>query len=72
MRVGGAGQRFHNPVCPAYGADRVGFADLATNFHPARALGCLFEYAVNMRAFENRLAPTIGIGTGAPEMARVF
>jgi hypothetical protein len=57
-------ERFYNLVCLAFGADRVGFADLANYLPPTRVPGCAFEYRTLVRAFKKE-SPHID-----PEMAR--
>jgi hypothetical protein len=52
-------ERFYNLVCLAFGADRVGFSDLANYFPPARAPGCPFEYRTLVRAFKKEITPHI-------------
>jgi hypothetical protein len=52
-------ERFYNLACLAFGADRVGFADLANYLPPSRAPGCLFEYRTLVRAFEKEITPHI-------------
>lgn len=52
-------ERFYNLVCLAFGADRVGFADLANYLPPTRAPGCPFEYRTLVRAFEKEITPHI-------------
>ena len=52
-------ERFYNLVCLAFGADRVGFADLANYLPPTRAPGCQFEYRTLVRAFEKEITPHI-------------
>lgn len=58
-------ERFYNLICLAFGADRVGFADLANYLPSARASGCRFEYLTLVRAFDKEISPHID-----PEMAR--
>jgi Putative metallopeptidase len=45
-------ERFYNLVCLAFGADRVGFADLANYLPSTRTPGCAFEY---LRAFATEI-----------------
>jgi hypothetical protein len=52
-------ERFYNLICLAFGADRVGFADLANYLPPTRAPGCTFEYRTLVRAFEKEITPHI-------------
>jgi hypothetical protein len=52
-------ERFYNLICLAYGADRVGFADLANYLPPTRTPGCAFEYRILVRAFEKEITPHI-------------
>jgi hypothetical protein len=52
-------ERFYNLICLAYGADRVGFADLANYLPPTRTPGCAFEYRTLVRAFEKEITPHI-------------
>ncbi len=52
-------ERFYNLICMAYGADRVGFADLANYLPPTRTPGCAFEYRILVRAFEKAITPHI-------------
>jgi hypothetical protein len=52
-------ERFYNLVCLAFGADRVGFADLANYLPPTRTPGCAFEYRTLVRAFEKEITPHI-------------
>jgi hypothetical protein len=58
-------ERFYNLICLAFGADRVGFADLANYLPPTRAPGCAFEYRTLVRAFKKEISPHID-----PETAR--
>jgi hypothetical protein len=52
-------ERFYNLVCLAFGADRVGFADLANYLPPTRTPGCAFEYQTLVRAFAKEITPHI-------------
>jgi hypothetical protein len=58
-------ERFYNMACLAFGADRVGFADLGNYLPPTRAPGCQFEYRTLVRAFKKEISPHIDA-----EMAR--
>jgi Putative metallopeptidase len=57
--------RFYNLICLAFGADRVGFADLANYLPSGRALGCRFEYQMLRRAFDKEVSPHVD-----PELAK--
>jgi hypothetical protein len=52
-------ERFYNLICLAFGADHLGFADLATYLPPTRAPSCRFEYGTLVRAFEKEITPHI-------------
>ncbi len=52
-------ERFYNLVCLAFGADRVGFADLANYLPSTRMPSCPLEYQTLVRAFNNEITPHI-------------
>ncbi len=52
-------ERFYNLVCLAFGADRAGFADLATYLPQTRAPNCRFEYQTLVHAFDKEITPHI-------------
>jgi Putative metallopeptidase len=52
-------ERFYNLVCLAYGADRVGFADLESYLPPERTPRCPFEYRTLVHAFQKEITPHI-------------
>ena len=58
-------ERFYNLICLAFGADRVGFADLESYLPPIRAPRCRLEYQTLVRAFDKEITPHID-----QEMAR--
>jgi hypothetical protein len=58
-------ERFYNLICLAFGADRVGFADLESYLPPTRSPRCQFEYRTLVRAFDKEITPHID-----QEMAR--
>ena len=52
-------ERFYNLACLALGADRVGFADLASYLPPTRAQRCGFEYRILAHAFDKVITPHV-------------
>jgi len=52
-------ERFYNLICLAFGADRVGFADLENYLPPTRSPRCQFEYRTLVRAFDKEITPHI-------------
>ena len=58
-------ERFYNLICLAFGADRVGFADLESYLPPTRSPRCQLEYRTLVRAFDKEITPHID-----QEMAR--
>jgi hypothetical protein len=52
-------ERFYNLICLAFGADRVGFADLAAYLPQTRATNCRFEYQTLVHAFDKEITPHI-------------
>jgi hypothetical protein len=52
-------ERFYNLVCLAFGADRIGFADLAPYLPQTRAANCRFEYQTLVHAFDKEITPHI-------------
>ena len=52
-------ERFYNLACLAFGADRVGFADLASYLPETRSQRCIFEYRMLARAFGKAITPHV-------------
>jgi len=52
-------ERFYNLICLAFGADRVGFADLESYLPSTRSPRCQFEYRTLVRAFDKEITPHI-------------